>query len=350
MKWFRCTCAIATALAALTPAVAAAQQVRGERRAPGAPVRDVRRAVIRTVDVQGGDRRMTATVPPQRETKTLQIGATGSLDVKTIAGDITVTAGSGRAATVEIVREARGVTEADARAGLERVKVDVVERGETATIETVYPEERNPPYSVKVSYVVVAPAGTRVTARTVSGAVRMKGLKADQHAAVTSGSIDVSGVTGAIRTNMISGPTTITGVTTDAAIEVQSINGTVTLDQVKARRVGVNVTSGGVTLRGVATDDLGVATIDGDIEFDSPLGRSGRYELQAMSGSLTFLVSGAAGIELKANTFSGDVRVEPPLDFKAASTSRRSLRGTIGDAAASVALHTFSGTIVIRKK
>jgi DUF4097 and DUF4098 domain-containing protein YvlB len=341
MKWFQCTCTFAIALVAAMPSGAWAQNARVESRSTVSVIRDVR---------QRGDRRMTATIPAQRETKTVQIGATGSLDLKTIAGDISVTAGTGRAATVEIVREARGVTEADARAGLERVKVDVIERGETATVQTVYPDERNPPYSVKVSYVVVAPAGTRVTARTVSGAVTMKGLKADQHVDVTSGSIDINGVAGAIAANMISGPTTITGVTTDAAVEVQSISGSVKLDQVKARRIAVNVTSGGVTLRGLTTDDLGVATIDGDIEFDSALARSGRYELQAMSGSLTFLVSGAAGFELKANTFSGDVRVEPPLDFKAVSTARRSLRGTLGDAAASVTLHTFSGTIVIRKK
>ena len=38
------------------------------------------------------------------ETKTLQLGANGSLELKNVSGDITVTAGSGRDATVEIVR------------------------------------------------------------------------------------------------------------------------------------------------------------------------------------------------------------------------------------------------------
>ena len=51
-----------------------------------------------------------------RQTKTLAIGANGSLELKNIVGDITVKAGGGREATVEIVRVSRGQTDADAKA------------------------------------------------------------------------------------------------------------------------------------------------------------------------------------------------------------------------------------------
>ena len=56
-----------------------------------------------------------------KQTKTLAIGATGSLELRNIVGDIMVKAGGSRDATVEIVRMSRGRTDADAKLGLERV-------------------------------------------------------------------------------------------------------------------------------------------------------------------------------------------------------------------------------------
>src|SRR5262249_30544213 len=97
-----------------------------------------------------------------RETKSVRLGATGALELRTVGGNITVSAGSGNEATIEIVRVSRGRTDADAKLGLERVQAVVDQRGDRATVSVDYPSESRPPYSVSVSYNVKAPAGTRL--------------------------------------------------------------------------------------------------------------------------------------------------------------------------------------------
>ena len=73
---------------------------------------------------------------------------------------------------MEIVRISRGKTEADAKAGLEKVAVDVAVRGERATVETKYPEDLHPDYAVSVAYNVTAPAGTKVSLDSIGGHCR----------------------------------------------------------------------------------------------------------------------------------------------------------------------------------
>src|SRR5262245_61014304 len=74
-----------------------------------------------------------------RETKTLQLGAAGALELRTMGGDITVAAVSGTQTTIEIVRVSRGRTDADAKLGLERVQAQIDQRGDRATVDARYP-------------------------------------------------------------------------------------------------------------------------------------------------------------------------------------------------------------------
>jgi len=106
-----------------------------------------------------------------RETRRFNIGASGQLDIETLSGDITVRPSSGRELVIEIIKEARGATDAAAKTGLARVRVDSEERAGRVTVKTVYPNERQSNYRVSVSYVVSAPAGT----------TKSPGARADAH-------------------------------------------------------------------------------------------------------------------------------------------------------------------------
>jgi DUF4097 and DUF4098 domain-containing protein YvlB len=284
-----------------------------------------------------------------RETRTLSIGASGSLDLDTVSGDITVTAGTGHDASLEIVRRSRGRTEADAALGLERVKVEVDQRPDRARVRATYPDQRNPPYSVDVSYVVTAPAGTRVTARTVSGDVVVKGIRGDVDVSVTSGRIDLSGSRVSLA-KTISGPVTITDVDTDGSLDIRTVSGDVTLQNVKARRLTADaVASGTIIARNVTSDNVVLKTLSGTVEYAGPLSKTGRYELTAFSGTVHFRPSGPVGFELQASTFSGNIKPDPAMTFRDISLTRRSLRGTFGDGGAVVTLQTFSGNVTVGK-
>ncbi len=189
------------------------------------------------------------------ETKTLQLGANGSLELKNVSGNITVTAGSGRDTTVQIVRLSKGRTDADAKLGLDRVKVQVDARGDRATVDATYPNENRPPYSVSVDYTVTAPAGTRLTVRSISGNATVKGITGDVSVDVVSGGIRITDAGNVSSATAISGDVQITNANVNGSLNVSTVSGTMTLDQIKCRRLSGSVISGEVHAKDVSCDN-----------------------------------------------------------------------------------------------
>ena len=244
----------------------------------------------------------------------------------------------------------RGRTDADVQQGLDQVKVSVDQRPDRARVRAVYPDRQATAYSIDVSYVITAPAGTHVTAETISGSVTIKGIRGSgQRVDVTSGDVNIAG-SRVSQAKTISGPVTLTDVETDGTVDVRSVSGTVTLQNVKARRLTADaVASGDITARNIVCDAATLKTLSGNVDFSGPLSKNGRYELGAFSGTVHFAPAGPAGFELQASTFSGDIRTDKSMTFRDLSLSRRSLRGTVGDGGAMVILKTFSGNVTIGK-
>jgi DUF4097 and DUF4098 domain-containing protein YvlB len=284
-----------------------------------------------------------------KESHTLQIGAAGSLVLKNIAGDVTVTAGSGRAATVEVVRRSRGRTEADAKLGLDRVKIEVDHRGERATVTTRYPDDdRRPPYAVTATYIVTAPAGTSVTIASISGDVSVTNIKGDTTVDVTSGDITVTGCrVSSVKT--VSGDVIVNDGEAEGTLEVSTLSGDVRLQRVKARRLSMSALAGDVVARDIVTGDATLSTQSGDVEFGGAVSGSGRYDLRSHSGDVRVTIPQGA-FDVSARTFNGRITIDPNLGVKTTSSSRTSLRGTVGAGGASLEITTFSGDISITRK
>jgi len=285
-----------------------------------------------------------------RETRTLAIGAAGTLELSNITGSISVTASGRNDASIEIVRRSRGRTDADAKTGLDRVTAIVEHRGDRASVRPNYPNERNSPYSVSIEYIVSAPAGATVTISSISGGVTVKDMKGALSVRLTSGPVSVSGGGGRGEFRTISGNITVTDVASDATIDIGAVSGGVVLERVKARRITAEVTSGGIVARDVTAEAATVKSISGSIDYSGPLARGGRYELQTHSGPIRFGPTGSTGFDLQATTFSGGITPDPSLGLKTTSTSRREVRGTVGDGGAAVILTAFSGGVTIGGK
>ena len=356
-RWTTATVLAVAALTAGAPVVSAGQAPRPDD-VRVEVLRDALRempAIVRNVVVAGPNgweaQRNSSMRAEQtaRETKTLNIGATGSLELRNISGDVTVTAGSGRDVAIEIVRLARGRTDADAKTGLDRVKVSVTQQGERAQVQTEYPEERQAPYSVSVSYAVTAPAGTRVTVNSVSGDVVAKGMQGQMSVKLISGDIHISSGGRLTEVRTFSGDVTLTDLTSDEAMTLGTVSGDVTLARVKARHLDVNVTSGDVAAREVTSESAELRSLSGDISYTGPLTRGGRYNLQTHSGSVHLNPTGGVGFEFQGSTFNGSIRPEAGFAMKTTSSSRGQLRGTVGDGGATVVATTFSGNVTIGK-
>jgi len=290
----------------------------------------------------------------ERTTKTFKLGPSGSLSLVNIAGDITVTRGSGSDTTVDIVKTARGRDAAEARGLLPLVTIDAVEHNGRAEVKARYPNgdemnrrnRRN--VNVTVAYTVTAPAGTRISAESISGDIKIADIKADVSATTVSGDVRIAG--GHVGTaKSISGSVEITDAQIDGALEAASISGDVILRRVSARRIQAGSISGDIRLEDVQAERISAHTTSANIWMSGPLAKNGRYEMKAFSGDLHLALSGNTGFEVDASSFSGRIST----DFKITprgSVSPRALNGTYGDGSAVLDLSTFNGSIVISRK
>jgi hypothetical protein len=297
----------------------------------------------------------------ERTTKTLRLGPNGTLALGNIAGDIVVTRGGGNDTIVEIVKTARGRDVNDAKELLQLVPVDVTERAGRADVRTRYPSgedarrhnRRN--INVTVAYNVTAPAGTRISAESISGSVRVTDIKGDLTANSVSGSIRISGAGRVGSAKSISGMVEIVDAQMDGVLEASSVSGDVVLRRVNARRVQAGSVSGHIKLEDAQSERITASTTSGGVWYSGSLERNGRYELKSFSGEVRAMLAGNTGFEVEATSFSGEVRTDFPITTRGTAQPdrrgrRTTLNGTYGDGAAVLDLSTFSGSIHIVKK
>jgi DUF4097 and DUF4098 domain-containing protein YvlB len=288
----------------------------------------------------------------ERISKAVKIGASGQLDLSNLSGTIIVTAGPGDEVRIEAVKRGRGDTEAEAKTQLTNVTVDISERPGRVDVRTRYKEgERH--VRVSVDYTVTAPAGTRVSARSVSGDIRITGTKGDLDVESVSGDVTIADAGQLARAKTVSGNVDITGATSAGTLDIGSVSGDVVAKGVKARRIDAGTVSGDAELTDTTCEAATMKSVSGDVSFSGALAKAGRYEFRSHSGDVRLTVAAEPGFELDATTFSGAINSELPLTVggeKGAAVSRRTLHGIYGDGSATIDVTTFSGSVIIRKR
>ena len=289
----------------------------------------------------------------ERVTRTFKLGPNGQVDLANISGDITVTAGGAGDVTLEVVKVARGRSEADAREQLGLVQVEISERPGRAEARTRYPRSERRSTNVSVRYTVTAPPGTTVEARSISGSVRITGITGPVNAESISGDVRIEKGGRVERAKSISGTVDIQGVKLDGTLEASSVSGDVRIRDVDVRRLELGSVSGDVEVGEVTCQTAELKSTSGDVEYTGALQTNGRYEFRSHSGTVRVTLSGDVGFQLEASSFSGSIDTELPITIGGTGggrASRRALRGVYGDGGATLELTTFSGNVIIRKR
>jgi hypothetical protein len=347
---------VSAALLAFGAAAPAGAQSIAEARRAGQQA--YRRAMAEARELYQGRRG-----PEQSDTFShkYRIGRDGRVSIQNVAGQITVTAGAGDEVSIDAVKRTRGD-----RAELSRVEVVAEEHAGRVDVRTEY---RRPGFPdrlfrddyVSVDYTVVVPEGASVELRSVSGNVRVTGVKGAVRAQSISGNVVTSNTPRVEYAKTVSGDIDLAGVSMDSDASAQSISGNVRANGLKARALDLSTVSGDVLLRDTSCERLNVRSISGAIEYGGSLARNGRYEVNSHSGSVRFTLTPGTGFELSATSFSGSVRSEFPLTVGGTNSNgvvqRRgrgprggAMQATFGDGSASLSVRTFSGDISILRK
>jgi DUF4097 and DUF4098 domain-containing protein YvlB len=131
------------------------------------------------------------------------------------------------------------------------------------------------------------------------------------------------------------------------------MNGTVTLGNITNGHVEITSVNGDVVLKSVSGTVVDVSSTTGKITYDGDFGSAGRYQLTSHTGDIEAVAPSRASIDVVARSVKGTVENDFALEpehtnfvVKAGSA----FAGTLGKAASSVKLFTFSGKIHLKQR
>jgi Putative adhesin len=299
---------------------------------------------------QGRDRGPEQT---ERFSRKAKIGRDGRVSVSNISGDIVVSAGSGDEVSIEAIKRARGD-----QSQLANVRIVVEDRAGRVDIRTEYDQSRTRNNNVSVDYTITVPTAAAVDVKSVSGNVKVTGVRGSVRAESVSGDVTTTDAPKVEAAKSISGNVMLSGIAVDGDLSAGTVSGTVTAKGVKAHALELGSVSGDIVVTDVTCDRLNAKSVSGGFEYTGTITKGGVYDVNVHSGTVRFVLANPSGFDLSASTFSGNIRSDLPLtiggDRDAGSRRRgptnRSMRATFGDGSASLTLRTFSGDIVIARR
>jgi DUF4097 and DUF4098 domain-containing protein YvlB len=187
----------------------------------------------------------------------------------------------------------------------------------------------------KVDYEIQVPNGANVTAQVANGSIRAERIGGDVNLRSDSASLEAREIS-------------------NAHVHAHSVSGPITLANISSGHVEVGTGSGKVSLNNVTGPSVTVNTTSSAIAYDGDFGSGGAYQLSSHSGPIDVSLPSSASVEVKAESVNGSVQNDFPLQKKMHSDFKpqtgRSFQGYANSGSSSVELHSFSGTIRVKKR
>jgi len=186
----------------------------------------------------------------------------------------------------------------------------------------------------RVEYQISVPADANVTLLSATGPLRVERLHGDVILEGNTANVEVRDLSGGhVHIKTLDGPVTLTNVT-DGHVEITSVGGDVALNAVNGPLIHVNSTSGRIV-------------------YDGDFGGGGEYSLMTHTGDIEATAPPYASIDVMASSTHGKVENDfllQPTHSSLVAKAGSAFAGTIGEAASSVRLLSFSGKIHLKKR
>ena len=294
--------------------------------------------------------------------RSLNVTGAVDLDVKTGSGDIDIR--TGNASTVHIRGRIRvnswRLSEDEAERRVRALESNPPVEQDGNTIRVGHIQDSSLRRNVSISYEIVVPAETQLTAGTGSGNSTIAGVQGPVRTESGSGNLKITGVADTVRAHTGSGDVEIESVRGSVYAEAGSGNiraldisggfvastgsGNVRLQQAGPGSVSVETGSGDVEVGG-AESSVALHTGSGNITANGQ--PSGEWKLEAGSGNVTLRLPSTAAFDLYAHTGSGSVESDHPITVQG-KVNRHELRGKVRGGGIRLEASTGSGDIRIQ--
>ena len=286
--------------------------------------------------------------------RTVRIGRDGSLDLRNIAGRVTVTGVNGDDVRIEAVKRVWHQNAERARELLTELEVEVAEGASRVDVRTRYPRQQF--YDAEVDYTVSVPQNARVTLRAVSGDIVVANVRGELTAEAVSGSVTASSVGDVRLLRSVSGAVSVDGATGNELM-ASTIGGTITVRRAKTRTMELRSVGGAMRVSDSETDRVAMRALSGDLEFNGRISRNGRYDIESRSGRVIVTPTGSDGFDVEAATRNGEFRSAFPLTLRERTSGPRrgnsqrirQVYGTFGDGGGLLTLRSYSGGISLER-
>jgi DUF4097 and DUF4098 domain-containing protein YvlB len=184
-----------------------------------------------------------------------------------------------------------------------------------------------------VEYEIQVPPDANVTLHSESGRIHAEKLHGDVMVAGSDGPIEVADCSG-------------------GHVHVRTLNGTVSLSNVHGH-VEIMSMGGDVLMNGVTGTLVAVNSNSGKIEYEGDFGNEGEYDFTSHTGDIEAVAPAYASIDVLARSNQGRVESDFSLEPKHTpfyAKGGSAFAGTLGKAASSVKLFSFSGRIHLKKR
>jgi DUF4097 and DUF4098 domain-containing protein YvlB len=200
-------------------------------------------------------------------------------------------------------------------------------------------------------YELSVPYGTRVVARSTSGDITVRDVRAEVDARTTSGEVVVDAASGRVTVESMSGGVRLSRL--QGAARVETVSAEVDIRDASGE-VEVETVSGEISLRDVRARSVRAETTSGEVEFFGSIDSAGRYDFSSHSGDVRLSLPADAGAEVSVQTFSGSLDSDFPLTLQPTDRNRPGGHGqrmtfTLGRGGARIHAETFSGSVILAR-
>lgn len=190
------------------------------------------------------------------------------------------------------------------------------------------------------------PRAARLDVDTVSADITVAGVRGAQTLQSVSGVVETQAFDAPVSASAVSGDLTVTGNGGKAAVKTENVSGMSTVTGIRGDYSG-EVVSGEIQATIASAGEVDVNSVSGDIVLNAELAPGGEIDLETVSGTLTLKLKPPVNADFDIESFSGDIDV--CFGPKSRSTSKYTpgseLVFTQGKGGARVELQSLSGEI-----